>query len=257
MRSHERAPGAGSTGGVDQAGARSDSSISAGGDTSAQSAPYQLLPPLSEAEYAALRDSIAEHGVRVPIEVDEHGTILDGHHRSAIAADLGIDCPQVVVSTLDTEQDKRTHALSLNLTRRHLSREQLRDVIAASITADPDLSDREHARRCGCSPTTVGTVRRSLEVSNLDTPMSRAEAEQRLARIQEWLDELSEHLRVISMMLTDCGVPQAVAHEMVRQLDRDVHGMVCAPSTASPDLIARRFDDVLALVPGLRRGGVR
>ena len=31
------------------------------------SAPYQLLPALSEAEYAALRESIAEHGIRVPI----------------------------------------------------------------------------------------------------------------------------------------------------------------------------------------------
>src|SRR5690606_35352495 len=120
---------------------------------------YQLLPPLSEVEYDALRASIAEHGVRVPIEVDDSGTILDGHHRAAIAAELGIDCPRVVVSNLDTETDKRTRALSLNLSRRHLTREQVRSVIAASITADLDLSDREHARRCGCSPTTVGTVR--------------------------------------------------------------------------------------------------
>lgn len=145
-----------------------EASVTATDDNDGQAAPYQLLPALSEAEYAALRESIAEHGVRVPIEVDEDGNILDGHHRAAIAADLGIDCPRVVVSNLDTEQDKRTVALMLNLSRRHLTREQKREVIAASITADPDLSDREHARRCGVSPTTVGTVRKELEVSKLD-----------------------------------------------------------------------------------------
>ena len=100
------------------------------------SAPYQLLPALSETEYAALRESIAEHGIRVPIEVDEDGNILDGHHRAAIAEELGIDCPQVVVSNFDTETAKRTVALLLNLSRRHLTRQQKREVIAASIAAN-------------------------------------------------------------------------------------------------------------------------
>ncbi|HRY08350.1 MAG: ParB N-terminal domain-containing protein [Actinobacteria bacterium] len=233
-----------------------EASVTATDDNDGQAAPYQLLPPLSETEYAALRESIHEHGVRVPIEVDENGNILDGHHRAAIAAELGIDCPQVVVSNLDTETDKRTVALMLNLSRRHLTREQVRSVIAASITADPQLSDREHARRCGCSPTTVGTVRKALEVSELDTSMSRAEAEQRLARIQVWLDQMGEHLRVITEMLTYCGVPQTVADEMVSQVDRDVRGMVCAgpPFDQGLELIARRFDDLLDLVPGLAAG---
>jgi len=88
--------------------------------------------------------------------------------------------------------------------------------------------------------------------------MARAEAEQRLARIHAWLDELSETLRVTSMLLTDCGVPFAVADEMVRQLDRDVREMVCSdpPNPWAADYIAQRFDDVLALVPGLS-GGAR
>lgn len=41
---------------------------------------YQLMPPLSGDEYAALRADVAEHGIRVPIDVDEHDVILDGHH---------------------------------------------------------------------------------------------------------------------------------------------------------------------------------
>ncbi|MBK8246549.1 MAG: ParB N-terminal domain-containing protein [Gemmatimonadetes bacterium] len=102
-------------------------------------APFQLLPELSAEEYTALRESIAADGILVPIQVDEDGVILDGHHRHAIAAELGINCPTVVVSNLDTDTDKRTVALALNLSRRHLNREQTRQVIAASITADPRM----------------------------------------------------------------------------------------------------------------------
>ncbi len=42
---------------------------------------YQLLPPLSPEDFAALEASIIEHGVLVPVEYDEEGNILDGHHR--------------------------------------------------------------------------------------------------------------------------------------------------------------------------------
>ena len=76
------------------------------------------------------------------------------------------------------------------------------------------------------------------------------------ARIQVWLDQMGEHLRVITEMLTYCGVPQTVADEMVSQVDRDVRGMVCAgpPFDQGLELIARRFDDLLDLVPGLAAG---
>ena len=43
---------------------------------------WQLLPPLTEEEYAALKADIVEHGVLVPIVVDaDTGAIVDGHHR--------------------------------------------------------------------------------------------------------------------------------------------------------------------------------
>lgn len=133
---------------------------------------FQNMPPLSPDEYAGLTASIREHGIQVPIHVDEHGIVIDGHHRQKIAAELGINCPKTVVIG-KTHTEKRTLALTLNADRRHLSREQRRALIAESVKADPQLSDREHARRTGASPTTVGTVREELEssgeVSKLDT----------------------------------------------------------------------------------------
>jgi N6-adenosine-specific RNA methylase IME4 len=80
---------------------------------------YQLLPPLTAEEYAALKADIAARGVMVPIELDEHGVILDGHHRSAIAAELGIEAPTVTRVGL-SEAAKREHVLKLNLLRRQL-----------------------------------------------------------------------------------------------------------------------------------------
>ena len=62
----------------------------------ARAPSFQVMPDLNEEEYAVLRDDIARHGVMVPIVEDQHGRILDGHHRDRIATELGIDAPREV-----------------------------------------------------------------------------------------------------------------------------------------------------------------
>lgn len=91
--------------------------------------PYQLLPRLTDDENAALRADIKANGIRVPIDVDESGTIIDGHHRAWIAGELGVDCPRRVVAGLTSDQ-KRQHAIAVNAYRRQLSREARRELIA-------------------------------------------------------------------------------------------------------------------------------
>lgn len=122
---------------------------------------FQNMPPLSREEYEALETSIREHGIQVPVVVDENRVVIDGHHRQKIAQELGIECPKRVVFD-KTDAEKRTLALSLNLDRRHLNREQRRALIAESIKADPELSDREHGRRTGASKNTAAAVRAEL-----------------------------------------------------------------------------------------------
>lgn len=91
--------------------------------------PYQLMPDLTEDEYAALKADIAKRGILVPIELDEHGTMLDGHHRLQAWQELrdeGIklgDYPRIIRSGM-TEQEKRNYVRVLNLLRRQLSKEQ-------------------------------------------------------------------------------------------------------------------------------------
>lgn len=132
---------------------------------------YQVMPPLSADEYQDLYEDIKENGVLVPILVDENEVIIDGHHRSKIAAELGIPCPEEII-TGKSEAEKRGMAFGLNLKRRHLNREQRRVLIAESLKADPQLSNVEHARRTGTSDKTVKTVRDGLvatsEIPKLD-----------------------------------------------------------------------------------------
>lgn len=137
------------------------------------STPYQVMPELSADDFETLKADIAKRGVLVPVEYDEHGNILDGHHRVRVCEKLGItEWPRFIRKGL-SEAEKRTHARNLNLARRHLNREQKRELIAADLKDDPTRSNRQVAQGLGVSPTTVTTVRAELEetgtVSKLDT----------------------------------------------------------------------------------------
>lgn len=81
--------------------------------------PYQLLPPLTVEQRDLLRQSIAENGVLEPVVFDDHGEILDGHHRVEIAEELGIEYPRRVIEGLD-RPDKHMYALTVNVARRQL-----------------------------------------------------------------------------------------------------------------------------------------
>jgi N6-adenosine-specific RNA methylase IME4 len=126
---------------------------------------YQVLPDLSSEDFAALRADIAARGVLVPVEYDENGNILDGHHRVRACEELGLaDWPRFIRTGL-SEADKRVHARQLNLARRHLSRDQKRDLIAAQLRETPAKSNRQVAERLGVSHPTVANVRREMEAT--------------------------------------------------------------------------------------------
>jgi hypothetical protein len=108
------------------------------------SSPFQLLPPLTDEERAALKADIAARGVMVAIELDENGNILDGHHRKAIAEELGIEFPSVVRTGMD-EAAKREHVLKINLLRRQLGPIAWADTFR-KLAAERGLGLRQGAR---------------------------------------------------------------------------------------------------------------
>lgn len=123
---------------------------------------YQTMPPLSTDEYADLEASILANGIQVPVIVDEHGVVIDGHHRKAIAEHHGLHLPTETRAML-TEAQKQTLSIELNIARRQLNREQKRSIIEAALKAQPEKSNREHARSLGVDDKTVGAARTWLE----------------------------------------------------------------------------------------------
>ena len=83
----------------------------------------EILPSLSESELRSLEASIKQDGVQYPILVLPDGRIIDGYHRWLIAGD---ECPYEVLNI--SEDEAFILGIALNLARRHLSHEQIREI---------------------------------------------------------------------------------------------------------------------------------
>ncbi len=86
-------------------------------------ATYQLFDALPDDEYEALKASISAKGLLTPIARDQHGGVLDGHHREKACRELGIE-PRYEVLHCADDTERKVRALVMNLLRRHLTREQ-------------------------------------------------------------------------------------------------------------------------------------
>lgn len=79
-----------------------------------------LLPPLSDEQYAALETDILHNGCYSPIIVSEDMTIVDGHHRHEICEKHNIPY-RMVVFTFEDDLEAQRWALETQKARRNLS----------------------------------------------------------------------------------------------------------------------------------------
>jgi len=121
-----------------------------------------IFPPLPDDEYQALKDSIQAVGVQVPIVVDELGEVIDGRMRRHIARELGITCPFETRAGLSLDE-RRELAVTLNGPRRHMNRQQKRQLVVSELMVSRDRSDRAIGRLAGVDNKTVGKIRAELE----------------------------------------------------------------------------------------------
>jgi hypothetical protein len=97
---------------------------------------WQVLPPLSDDEFASLKADIAAQGVLVPVVFDaETREVIEGHHRLRAWTELraeGAKVPDYPKQTLrfKSDDDRLAFVVAANLFRRHLTREQRADVVA-------------------------------------------------------------------------------------------------------------------------------
>lgn len=124
--------------------------------------PYQVMPEPSDEDYQSLKASIDASGVKIPVEIDEDGRILDGHTRVKICKELGIETWPTIIRYGLSEAEKRSHARELNSCRRNLKRKQRADLLKGQLRDTPDMSDRAIAGMLTVSHMTVAKHRRML-----------------------------------------------------------------------------------------------
>lgn len=118
------------------------------------------FPDMNDKDFAALVADIQANGQREPAVIFQ-GQILDGRHRARACAMLGID---LVTTVFEGDEEAAARLVdSLNVHRRHLTREQRRSLIEAELKRDPSQSDRVIAEKVGVHNETVGAARRALE----------------------------------------------------------------------------------------------
>jgi hypothetical protein len=79
-----------------------------------------LIPALSDSDTEALRLSIKENGQYFPIDVNQDGVILDGHHRYRACQELGIR-PAILVRVFENRNLEKKFIIEVNRNRRHLT----------------------------------------------------------------------------------------------------------------------------------------
>ena len=116
--------------------------------------PYSyLLPPVGAVKFEELCDDIAARGILVRIIVDEGYNVLDGEHRLRAAAKNKLTTIPLDMRPGLTEQEKIQLALDLNLHRRHLSPEQMKDLMVRLRQEGRSL--RQIGEKLGVSHRTV------------------------------------------------------------------------------------------------------
>lgn len=128
-------------------------------------APYQIFPDLEPAVEAALRESIRHFGVVYPAVVDQHGQVIDGHHRLRIASEENVDCP-TILHEVDDDDEAAELAFTLNADRRQIPAEHRRAIVAT-------LRKQGHSLRAiaGAVGSDKRTVQRDLKSTGATAPV--------------------------------------------------------------------------------------
>ena len=145
---------------------------------------YQFLPSLSLDEYEALRESIREKGVIEAVITDENGNIIDGHHRVKACAELGIEYPTRVIEGL-SEEEKQDLSLELNMHRRHLTKEQKKE-LAVGLRVQGWTQERI-GKSLGTPRTTILGWLKNVEIDTPNQSSPKPQSDPELDRLRKEL----------------------------------------------------------------------
>ena len=141
--------------------------------------------PQTDAEFDALKLSVREFGVQVPVLIGDH-MLIDGRHRWLASEELGLlEIPARFILGL-TAQQEHDVAVAVNTARRHLNRKQKEAIIRAELKRDWERSSRSIAVICGVGHPTVESVRAKMRAEAEYEP-SHQEVQDVKAEIDTWV----------------------------------------------------------------------
>ena len=198
---------------------------------------YQVMPPLREEEYQALKEDMAENGMQVPVVQDEDGNIIDGHyrvraHQELVAEGRAADGFPTVQRTGLTEDQKRDLAWRFNMQRRHLNREQKQEAIKRKLKESPEWADNRIAKLLGVDGKTVRITRVMLEGSK------------QIAKLKKLVGtDGKSYPREVEKNLRDAGVKPGFAIEVAKSVGqlRETSASRGAPSPAGQEATVGDF----------------
>lgn len=145
-----------------------------------------IIPPMPQAEYEALREDIKQHGLHVPLLVNQDGVLLDGHHRLRACDELGIKPHINIHASFANELEEEIFVYNINLERRHLNLAQranlalemqpkLAELAKRNMLAGKTLSrdqervhvDKELAKKAKTSKDTIHKMRQIKQAAKV------------------------------------------------------------------------------------------
>jgi ParB-like chromosome segregation protein Spo0J len=180
----------------------------------------ELVPAMSEAEFASLRADLAQRGIVTPLEVTCEGVVLDGRARLRAARELGLEeVPVLVIAPEDEVQ----HMILAALQRRQLSASQKAVLVLevhsyADLTAAGRKRSRANLRQNteGATLPPRGKTRELLaglagvgDRTLQDAALVQAHDEDLFARVKEGRLAVDLAARHIRRMLRDAALPNA------------------------------------------------
>jgi hypothetical protein len=143
------------------------------------------LPMMTGSPKEELKLNIKAHGILEPIWLYQ-GMILDGRNRYACAKEIGhVFTSKDFREWSGTPADAEAWAISTNFHRRQLTNAQKQEVIQTMIKKNPTLGDREIARLCSVSHSTVGTARDKL-ANSPEAPFTSSRAMNQTMRVADF-----------------------------------------------------------------------
>ena len=163
------------------------------------------FPMIEGAALEDLKRDIREHGIIVPIVLFQ-GTILDGRNRYAAAKAVGREFTTTNFREFSgTLADAEAFVISTNFHRRQLTNAQKQEVITKMIEKNPKAGDREIARLCGVSHSTVGSARDRLANSPEVRRYEKFKKDWRNLKEDQSAMFVREHAADLRFMLAEAG----------------------------------------------------